>query len=229
MSFSGSEAVHLRRELLKYSRKITFIYIDHFIYIDKRKFHVDLCKFRLSVRTEIFVTKTSCNLNILGQIPNTSKVVYKAAATAEVRKNFPDARGLALNNLSRLPVLFPKLPASLPQEILPLRKTVLSMSSLDFHHQISLKIGSSKVKIAIFQTNFFFVLEFSSIGNGGVKASERILSSLGITSISLSQSYRLQRRNALPPLRRSQRHIRNEVLCLLDQRCASVLPSSHTT
>ena len=44
--------------------KESLIYIDYVINIYKREFHIDLSKFRLSVRTKVFVTETSCNLDI---------------------------------------------------------------------------------------------------------------------------------------------------------------------
>ena len=44
--------------------KESFVYIDNIIYIYKRKFHIDLSKFRLTVCTEILITEAACDLDI---------------------------------------------------------------------------------------------------------------------------------------------------------------------
>ena len=44
--------------------KILFIYFDNIIYVNERKLHIDLCEFRLSVRTKILITETSCDLDV---------------------------------------------------------------------------------------------------------------------------------------------------------------------
>ena len=42
----------------------TFIDLHNILFIHKRKFHIDLCKFRLTVRTQILITEAFCNLDI---------------------------------------------------------------------------------------------------------------------------------------------------------------------
>ena len=44
--------------------KKTFVDFHYFILIHKGKLHIDLRKFRLTVRTKIFIAETFCNLEI---------------------------------------------------------------------------------------------------------------------------------------------------------------------
>ena len=76
--FIGTEAVHrflpchpLDRKwnfyiqhFFEQLRKVSFININHIIHIYERQLHVDLCKLRLSVRAQVFITETSCDLDV---------------------------------------------------------------------------------------------------------------------------------------------------------------------
>ena len=52
------------KNLFKKFLKILFIYFDNIIYVNERKLHIDLCEFRLSVRTKVLITETSCDLDV---------------------------------------------------------------------------------------------------------------------------------------------------------------------
>ena len=44
--------------------KISLVNIDNIIYINKGKFHIDLCELRLTVSTKVLITEASCDLDI---------------------------------------------------------------------------------------------------------------------------------------------------------------------
>src|SRR5699024_6039820 len=55
--------IHIQN-FFKQISKETLVDFQNIIYINKGKLHVDLCKFRLAVCTEIFVPVASCKLEI---------------------------------------------------------------------------------------------------------------------------------------------------------------------
>ena len=146
------------QNFFKQIRQESLIYINNIIHIYKRKFHIDLCKFRLSVRTEILITEASCYLNV-SVIPGTHQKLF--VKLRRLRQSIEMSR----MNSGRYQIISGSLRSTLSKhrsfnfhESLFCKKLSGKHHYFALQHNIFLNIRSSQIQITIFQSDLVFCL-----------------------------------------------------------------------
>ena len=138
--------------------KKSFVYINNIIYIYEGKLHIDLCKFRLTVCTKILITETTCDLNVTVISGAHQKLFIQLwRLWKSVERTWVNSGWNKIISCTFRCTLAKHWCLNF-QESFICEEFTGKHHYFALHHQISLKIRSSQVKVTVFQTNFIFCL-----------------------------------------------------------------------
>ena len=138
--------------------KESLIYVDDIINIYERKLHIDLRKFRLTVRTKVLITEAACDLDITVISRAHQKLFVKLRRLwKSVERTWMDSgRNKVISCTFRCTLT--KHWCLNFKESFVCEEFTGEHHNFALHHQISLKVRSSQVKVTVFQTDLVFCL-----------------------------------------------------------------------
>ena len=138
--------------------KKSLIYVDDIINIYERKLHIDLCKFRLTVCTKVLITEAACDLNVTVISGAHQKLFIKLRRLRKsVERTWMDSgRNKVISRTFRCTLT--KHWCLNFKESFVCEEFTGEHHNFALHHQISLKVRSSQVKVTVFQTDLVFCL-----------------------------------------------------------------------
>ena len=149
--------IHIQN-FFKQISKESLIYIDNIVYVYKGKLHIDLCKFRLTVCTKVLITETTCDLNVtvISGAHQKLFVQLRRLWKAVERTWMDSGRNKVISRTFRCTLT--KHWCLNFKESFVCEEFTGEHHNFALHHQISLKVRSSQVKVTVFQTDLVFCL-----------------------------------------------------------------------